>query len=143
MTRTTTVSRTVGFVPEALAVIRMACSELAHDASRADKTTRRAPTTTRFATARCYRKRGPGGSALWEHGGLIAPWRARVGDAMTFGYVGYIWALFGCCSLGVVFGGSAAFLYAYGKRRDRERGAPTVTVDRVDTEREGPGGSAE
>jgi len=51
---------------------------------------------------------------------------------MAFGYIGYIWALIGCCSLGIAFGGSAALLYAYGKRRDREEGAPAVTVDRVD-----------
>ena len=56
---------------------------------------------------------------------------------MVIGYVGYIWALFGCCSLAVVCAGSAAFLYAYGRRRDREDGAPAVTVDRVD----GDGGS--
>jgi len=49
-----------------------------------------------------------------------------------FGYIGYIWALFGCCTLSVVFGCSAAFLYAYGRRRDREDGSPSVTVDRMD-----------
>lgn len=51
---------------------------------------------------------------------------------MGFGYIGYIWALVGCCTLGFVFSTSAAFLYAYGRRRDRALGAPTVTVDRVD-----------
>jgi hypothetical protein len=65
---------------------------------------------------------------------------------MGFGYIGYIWALIGCCSLGLVFGGSATFLYAYGRRKDREQGAPSVTVDRVDdTDESGPrrgGGSA-
>jgi hypothetical protein len=50
---------------------------------------------------------------------------------VAVGYVGYIWALFGCCTLAFVFGGSAAFLYAYGKRRERREGVPTVTVDRV------------
>lgn len=62
---------------------------------------------------------------------------------MVIGYVGYIWALFGCCSLAVVFAGSAALLYAYGRRRDREDGAPAVTVDRVDrADGDGGGGGA-
>lgn len=58
---------------------------------------------------------------------------------MGFGYIGYIWALFGCCTLSLVFGGSAAFLYAYGRRRDQRDGAPSVTIDRVDDD-PGPGG---
>lgn len=62
---------------------------------------------------------------------------------MGFGYIGYIWALLGCCTLTTVFGGSAAFLYAYGRRRDRVDGAPTVSVDRVDEgEKNGGGGGA-
>jgi hypothetical protein len=63
-------------------------------------------------------------------------WQSR--GAMGFGYIGYIWALSGCCTLGVVFGGSAAFLYSYGKRREAQEGTPSVTVDRVD--RDGPNG---
>jgi hypothetical protein len=63
---------------------------------------------------------------------------------MTFGYIGYIWAMFGCCTLFGVFGGSAALLYWVGRKRDREAGGgPSVSVDRVD--RDGPpggGGSA-
>jgi hypothetical protein len=61
---------------------------------------------------------------------------------MGFGYIGYIWALSGCCTLSIVFGGSAVFLYSYGKRRDAEDGAPAVTVDRVDGEGPGGGGAA-
>jgi len=61
---------------------------------------------------------------------------------MAFGYVGYIWALFGCCSLAFAFGASGAFLYAYGKRRDRIEGAPTVTVDHIDRPEDGPKGGA-
>jgi hypothetical protein len=61
---------------------------------------------------------------------------------MGFGYIGYIWALLGCCTLTVVFGGSAAFLYAYGRRREREDGVPSVTVDRVDRGNGGGGGAA-
>ncbi|MFO0684120.1 MAG: hypothetical protein U0234_18855 [Sandaracinus sp.] len=57
---------------------------------------------------------------------------------MTFGYIGYIWAMSGCCVLGGVFGGGAAVLYAYGRRLDRQRGAPAVTVERVDSQ-DGPG----
>lgn len=60
---------------------------------------------------------------------------------MGFGYIGYIWALFGCCTLSVVFGGSTAFLYAYGRRREREEGTPAVSVDRMDR-KDGGGGDA-
>ena len=69
--------------------------------------------------------------------GAVGATACQSRGAMGFGYIGYIWALSGCCTLGVVFGGSAAFLYSYGKRRDRELGVPAVSVDRVD--REGPG----
>lgn len=48
---------------------------------------------------------------------------------MTFGYIGYIWAMSGCCLLSVVFGGSAAFLYGLGRRRAERDGEPTVTVE--------------
>ena len=50
---------------------------------------------------------------------------------MTFGYLGYLWAMFGCCTLSVVFGGSAAFLYRLGRQREREPGAPTVSVESI------------
>ncbi|MDW8245731.1 MAG: hypothetical protein RMJ84_04055 [Sandaracinaceae bacterium] len=36
---------------------------------------------------------------------------------MTFGYIGYIWALFGCGGLGLVVLMSTAFLYTMSGRR--------------------------
>ena len=50
---------------------------------------------------------------------------------MSFGYIGYIWALFGCCTLFAVFSGSAALLYGIGRRQERRDGPPSVTVERV------------
>lgn len=48
---------------------------------------------------------------------------------MTFGYLGYIWAILGCSVFGLVVGGSALFLYAVG-RKARQRGQePTTTVE--------------
>lgn len=61
---------------------------------------------------------------------------------MGFGYIGYIWAMFGCCTLSIVFGASATFLYAYGRKREREEGRPSVSVDRVDGENGGDGDAA-
>lgn len=94
----------------------------------------------RFTTPRCYSSGQVGGTTTR---GLRTGLRARVGAAMGFGYIGYIWALFGCCTLTIVFGGSAALLYAYGRRQDRAQGAPSVSVDRVDDDApKGGGGSA-
>lgn len=51
---------------------------------------------------------------------------------MTFGYLGYIWALMGCCCLSLVFGGSALALYAVA-RKDRDGGNEAkITVERID-----------
>jgi hypothetical protein len=48
---------------------------------------------------------------------------------VTFGYLGYIWAMLGCGCFALVVGGAAAVLYGVA-RRDREaRGGPTITVD--------------
>lgn len=50
---------------------------------------------------------------------------------MTFGYLGYIWALMGCGSLALVFGASAAVLYGFSRRgRDRAK-QPTIRVESV------------
>ena len=54
------------------------------------------------------------------------------GAVMGYGYIGYIWSLFGCCTLLGVFAGSAAFLYAVGRRRERRGENPSVTVVRLD-----------
>lgn len=40
---------------------------------------------------------------------------------MTFSYVGYIWALFGCSFLMIFVGGVALTLHLIGKRLDRNR----------------------
>jgi hypothetical protein len=48
---------------------------------------------------------------------------------MTFGYLGYIWAIFGCSVFALVVGGSALFLYAVGRRARRSGQEPTTTVE--------------
>jgi hypothetical protein len=48
---------------------------------------------------------------------------------MTFGYIGYIWALMGCGTLFAVFGASAIGLYAWSRRSQAGRAQPTVRVD--------------
>ncbi len=48
---------------------------------------------------------------------------------MTFGYLGYIWAIFGCALFSMVIGGSAVFLYAIGRRGRRAAQEPTITVE--------------
>lgn len=50
---------------------------------------------------------------------------------MGFGYIGYIWALFGCCTLLTVFAGSAAFLYGVGRRREQRGGQASVSVEQI------------
>ena len=63
---------------------------------------------------------------------------------MMFGYIGYIWAMMGCCTLATVFGGSAVLLYGVGRRRNAERGEAIVTIESVDPAKDdaGPGGAA-
>jgi hypothetical protein len=63
---------------------------------------------------------------------------------MMFGYIGYIWAMFGCCTLVCVFGGSAVFLYGVGRRRTQREGVAIVTVEQMDKpgEETPPGGGA-
>ena len=46
---------------------------------------------------------------------------------MTFSYVGYIWALFGCSFLMIFVGGVALTLHVIGKRLDRNR--PRTVVE--------------
>lgn len=45
---------------------------------------------------------------------------------MTFGYIGYIWALLGCSCTGALLAGIGLVLYRVGKRADR--GGPRVVV---------------
>lgn len=49
---------------------------------------------------------------------------------MTFGYLGYVWALLGCSIFTIVLGGSAAFLYVIARR---ERGGGVATRHVVET----------
>jgi|GEM_PF-3364309 len=51
--------------------------------------------------------------------------------AMTFGYLGYIWAILGCGTLAMVFGLSAALLYGWSRRTRDRTVQPTIRVDRV------------
>ena len=61
---------------------------------------------------------------------------------MTFGYVGYVWAIFGCSLVSLFFGAVAGALYFVGRRVDR--GAPRAAVEAVPLSRDagpdGPGG---
>ena len=61
---------------------------------------------------------------------------------MTFGYLGYIWALLGCGCFGLVFGGTAAVLYGVARRDRDARGGPTITVDPVKRPGGDPPGAA-
>lgn len=48
---------------------------------------------------------------------------------MTFGYLGYIWAMLGCSLFGAVVGGSALFLYGIARRAEKRGSAPRVVVE--------------
>ena len=48
---------------------------------------------------------------------------------MTFGYIGYIWALMGCGTLFAVCVATAMGLYAWSKRSQAIRALPTVSVE--------------
>jgi hypothetical protein len=50
---------------------------------------------------------------------------------MTFGYIGYIWAILGCSLLALFVLGAGVTLHAIGRRAERRRGARAV-VDSVD-----------
>ena len=50
---------------------------------------------------------------------------------MTFGYIGYIWAILGCSLLALFVLGTGVTLHAIGRRVERRRGARPV-VDAVD-----------
>lgn len=54
--------------------------------------------------------------------------------AVTFGYVGYVWAILGCSSVALLLGVIGATLYVIGKRR--ERGAPRPVVESLSPARE-------
>ena len=45
---------------------------------------------------------------------------------MTFGYVGYVWAILGCGAFALFFGGLGVALYAIGKRAERRGPRPVV-----------------
>jgi len=48
---------------------------------------------------------------------------------MTFGYVGYIWAMLGCAIFGIVVGGCAFVLYAIGRRGRGGASGPSHSVE--------------
>ena len=48
---------------------------------------------------------------------------------MTFGYLGYIWAIFGCAIFGAIFLGSAMFLYGLARRGRSAGSEPLHTVE--------------
>jgi hypothetical protein len=48
---------------------------------------------------------------------------------MTFGYLGYIWALMGCGGLAMVFALSAAVLYGWSRRTRSGAPQPNIRVD--------------
>lgn len=50
---------------------------------------------------------------------------------MTFGYIGYIWALLGCGSVALLFCGSAVVLYGWARRTRGLSSQPSVRVDSV------------
>lgn len=63
---------------------------------------------------------------------------------MTFGYLGYIWAMLGCAIFSIVVGGSAVFLYAVARRARGGADEPTHTVDSLPVrprDPQGPGKS--
>ena len=61
--------------------------------------------------------------------------RANVRSRMTFGYVGYVWAIFGCSLVSLFFGAVAGVLYLIGRRVDRA--APRTAVEAVPLAGEG------
>jgi hypothetical protein len=51
---------------------------------------------------------------------------------MTFGYLGYIWAILGCGVFSVLMFGSAMFLYGVARRGRREGSEPATTVEALE-----------
>ncbi|MBX7194395.1 MAG: hypothetical protein K1X94_20235 [Sandaracinaceae bacterium] len=51
---------------------------------------------------------------------------------MTFGYLGYIWAILGCAVFGAIFFGSALFLYAVARRGRAAGSEPSHTVETLE-----------
>lgn len=47
--------------------------------------------------------------------------------AVTFGYVGYVWAILGCASIALFLGTIGATLYVLGRRAERR--APRTVVE--------------
>lgn len=62
---------------------------------------------------------------------MATPFHAcQIRRPMTFGYVGYVWALIGCSFVMLFLGGIALVLYAIGKRTERG-GARRGVVDEI------------
>lgn len=50
---------------------------------------------------------------------------------MTFGYLGYIWAMLGCALFGGILFGSALFLYGLARRGRADGSEPSTVVESV------------
>lgn len=48
---------------------------------------------------------------------------------MTFGYLGYIWAILGCGGIFLIVSMSALLLYALGRRGRKAGNEPKIVVD--------------
>lgn len=69
---------------------------------------------------------------VWDLVGMRAAASVpQSGSLMTFGYLGYIWAIIGCSIFGVVFLGSAAFLYAVSRRGRADGSEPVHSVEEL------------
>ncbi len=51
---------------------------------------------------------------------------------MTFGYLGYIWAILGCGVFSALMFGSAMFLYGVARRGRKDGSLPTTTVEALE-----------
>jgi hypothetical protein len=51
---------------------------------------------------------------------------------MTFGYLGYIWAILGCGLFSTILFGASLFLYAVARRGKKDGSLPSTTVEALD-----------
>ncbi|MBN8615470.1 MAG: hypothetical protein J0L92_33050 [Deltaproteobacteria bacterium] len=51
---------------------------------------------------------------------------------MTFGYLGYIWAILGCGLFSTLLFGTSLFLYALARRGKKDGSEPSTTVEALD-----------
>ncbi len=58
---------------------------------------------------------------------------------MTFGYIGYIWAMLGCAIFAIVVGSCALVLYAIGRRARGGTSGPSHSVQSLPVRVREPG----